>query len=83
MTEDRDLGQILEILKREFTVCRAFLFGSRAKETSHADSDYDLLLIVEESPLNQTQRIQKAQQALWDSKVYHAADVFIYTNETT
>ncbi len=33
------------LVKRHFSPCRIILFGSRAKQTSHKDSDYDFLLI--------------------------------------
>lgn len=81
MIEDNDLKSIVQALKKEFSIQKAFLFGSRARSKSGSDSDYDILIIVDKSSLGKTERMQKAHLALWDAKVYKATDIFVYTQD--
>ncbi len=74
---DQKLGQIVQILKAEFKPLKIYLFGSRAKGTSRADSDYDLVLVGAKSNLNKFERMQRASDLLYPLGV--TADVFFYS----
>jgi uncharacterized protein len=47
MDEEIMLGRLVERLRSTFDLRRVVLFGSRANLTANADSDVDLLVIVE------------------------------------
>jgi len=76
---DETLAEIVRRLERLFRPERIYLFGSRARATANADSDYDLLLVVPGSDEAPYRRAQRAQEALWG--VWSAADVFVLTRE--
>jgi len=42
---DKIVDQFITIVERDFSPCKAILFGSRAKGKSKVDSDYDFILI--------------------------------------
>jgi predicted nucleotidyltransferase len=76
---DNKLDEILSKLVPEFQPTKIFLFGSRAKGTFRADSDYDLFLIIENSDEHPIKRKQRAGRLLWGIGV--SVDVFIYTKD--
>jgi uncharacterized protein len=75
--KDEKLNSILSILKPVFNPAKVYLFGSRAKGTANASSDYDLFLVVKESDLEPRDRVLKARELLWNNPC--AVDLFIYT----
>ena len=75
--KDETLNTILSVLKPVFNPTKVYLFGSRAKGTATASSDYDLFFVVKESDLEPRDRVFKANELLW--KVPGSVDVFIYT----
>jgi uncharacterized protein len=42
----RIAGQYIKILSNKYIILQAFVFGSIAKGTSHADSDIDIAIVV-------------------------------------
>jgi uncharacterized protein len=56
-----------------------YLFGSRARGDSQADSDYDFMVIVADSDLPPHRRAQHAHLALRDVRV--AADILVWTRK--
>jgi len=59
---------------------RIYLFGSRARDEAHEDSDYDFLVVVRDSPLPRCKREQQAAcRALCGMGI--AKDVLVFTRE--
>ncbi len=56
---------------------RIYLFGSRARATNTADSDYDLMVVIPHSDLPRWQRDQIAFKSLCG--IGAAKDVLVYT----
>lgn len=79
--KDEKFKKALEVLKKEFQPTSTYLFGSRANGTETKTSDYDILLIVENSNLNRLERVQKAHVDLFNAQIYIPMDIFIYTRE--
>ena len=79
MSAEKDpiLSEICNRLKAEFNPKKIYLFGSRARGDNGADSDYDLLLIIESSKVDMVKRNIRARSQLWDVKA--SVDVFVYT----
>lgn len=75
--QDKDLTEIVAKLKAHFNPSKLYLFGSRAKGTSSASSDYDLFLIVQSSEKRMIDRMMEANDLLWGRTV--SVDVFVYT----
>lgn len=79
--KDEKLTSVIKVLKKEFDPKKIYLFGSRANGTHSAQSDYDILLIVEQSDIPHIRRIQQAKLALFDARVRVPTDIFVYTQE--
>jgi len=77
--KDQNLENILEVLVKEFTPVRVYLFGSRFRKNYTQSSDYDLFLVIENSNLTSRERSLKGRELLWNIKV--PIDLFIYTEE--
>ena len=73
------LEEIKNRLVNEFSPKQIILFGSRAWGNPTKDSDFDLLVIVDESPLKPTRRAIKAHQCLKGLGI--AKDVMVRTTE--
>lgn len=78
MASADNLRPLLEPLIREFRPKKVYLFGSQARGDATADSDYDLLLVTEDSTLSPLERMEKAHALLWDTDA-PPADIFILT----
>lgn len=74
---DEKLKLIVEVLKDEFAPKRIFLFGSRSNGSSKPDSDYDFVLVVEQTERTRIENMGIARQAI-RSVVGVSADVFVY-----
>ena len=74
--KDPCLSGIVEKLKTEFQPTKIFLFGSHSKNIATESSDYDLVVVVKDSKLNQVQRSAKAIEITW---TLSGADIFVYT----
>jgi predicted nucleotidyltransferase len=80
LATDAVLTEIVERLLSELKPCRIYLFGSRARGDSHAESDYDLLVLVEH-PTEPLYRLsQRAYRAL--RGIPAAVDVVVWDRET-
>lgn len=77
--DDPVLAEIVRRLVNVLHPERIYLFGSRARAESGRDSDYDLMVIVGDSPLPGYRRDQTAYRALWG--VAAAKDVMVWTRE--
>lgn len=77
-TQDPKINIILEALKKEFNPTRVFLFGSRAIELTHTDSDYDFVVVVKDTNLSRIENLRKAR-ALVRTAAHASADVFVFT----
>lgn len=74
---DQNLTQALNILKSEFSISDSYLFGSRASSSHSSSSDYDIVLVVNQSDQNELDRRIKARTLLKD--LDSSFDIFIYT----
>jgi predicted nucleotidyltransferase len=75
--QDEKLSLIIGALKKEFQPKRMFLFGSRANGSNHADSDYDIVLVVENTQKTRIQNMRLARQIVRETAGV-SADVFVY-----
>jgi len=76
---DQKLDEIVRRLRETFSPVAIYLFGSYAYGTPHAGSDIDLLVVVEDSPLDAYSRDAAAYQALGPVGV--AKDIQVYTRK--
>lgn len=58
---------------------RIYLFGSKARGQDNSDSDYDLLVVVDQCKDPAYKLSQKAHSALWGLKI--AVDVLVWPRE--
>jgi predicted nucleotidyltransferase len=65
MASDPLLAQIVACLISTYHPERIYLFGSHARGTAHADSDYDLLVVVRDDALASLRQSRAAYEALW------------------
>src|SRR5437016_1473546 len=77
--DDPVLAELVRRLVAELQPERIYLFGSRARGDAHADSDYDLLLVVRERSGPGLAMEGRARQAIAGLNV--AVDVVIMTAE--
>lgn len=56
-----------------------YLFGSRARDEANEDSDFDFLVVVQDSPLPRYKREQQAFRALCGLGI--AKDVLVFTRK--
>ena len=73
------LDETVRRLVDTFQPEQIYLFGSRARGDSQADSDYDLMVVVSDSDLPPHRRAQHAHLALRD--VHVAADILVWTRQ--
>lgn len=73
------LERTVATLVEAFDPERVYLFGSRARGDAAVDSDYDLMLVVRDSPLSKWERMREA----YDVKPYLgiAVDVLVWTRD--
>ena len=76
---DALLNSLVERIKAALNPERIYLFGSRAKGETHADSDYDFLVVIPHSEKPRYRRDQEAYLALCGVGV--AKDVIVLTRE--
>lgn len=69
------LVEIVRRLVAAYEPERVYLFGSHARGEAGPDSDFDLLVVVEDSASAERRRSRLAYRALWD--VGAAADVLV------
>ncbi len=74
---DAHLAEILARLRREFAPVAVYLYGSYAYGTPAPHSDIDLLIVIEDSPLDPYERDARAYRLLGDIPV--PVDLQVYT----
>lgn len=73
---------LLEIFNRISSLIhpkKMILFGSQATGASGVNSDYDVMIIVENSSVSKLHLTQSAYEALWG--IEKAVDIIIYSEE--
>jgi len=76
---DAKLDEIVRRLRETFSPVAIYLFGSYVYGTPNRHSDIDLLVVVEDSPLNAYARDALAYQAIGPVGV--SKDVQVYTRQ--
>lgn len=71
------LAEMVRRLVEAFRPDRIYLFGSRARQDVHSDSDYDLMVILPDDAPPERRRSRLAYEALRGTRV--AADVLVWT----
>ncbi|RJP72044.1 MAG: nucleotidyltransferase domain-containing protein [Candidatus Abyssobacteria bacterium SURF_17] len=79
LREDAILAEMVHRLVEAFQPERIYLFGSKARDESGGDSDYDLMVVVTHSDLPGYRRDQRAYRTLRGLGV--AKDVLVWTAE--
>lgn len=74
---DPTLAEIVRRLVETYRPLRVYLFGSCARSTATADSDYDLMIVVPDDTPAALRRSARAYEALWGLPV--GADVVVWT----
>jgi uncharacterized protein len=77
LIEDRVLQVMVDRLIAAFQPDRIYLFGSKARDDSNADSDYDLMVVVSDDAPYEKRRSRLAYQVLRGTRA--AADVLVWT----
>jgi len=73
------MAESVRRLRASLQAERIYLFGSRARDEAHEDSDYDFLVVVRDSPLPRYKRDQQVSRAVCRRGI--ANDVLIFTRE--
>jgi predicted nucleotidyltransferase len=76
---DAVLAEIVRRLVDAFQPDRIYLFGSRSREETGPDSDYDIMVVVPDDAPSERKRSRLAYQRLWGTGA--AADVLVWTKE--
>ena len=76
--DDPTLAEITRRLVETYRPERVYLFGSRARGTAGADSDYDLLVVVSDDAPSALRRSTPAYEALWGLST--AGDILVWTH---
>jgi len=79
ISKDSNLVRVKELLVRDFSPLKMYLFGSRASGQFRPDSDYDVVLVVKARLGTRLENMQKARLLLFDNELL--GDVFVYTQE--
>ena len=77
LADDPALAEIVRRVVETYRPLRVYLFGSRARSTATADSDYDLMVVVPDDTPASLRRSARAYDALWGLPV--GADVLVWT----
>jgi predicted nucleotidyltransferase len=76
--DDPTLAEITRRLVETYQPERIYLFGSRARGTAGADSDYDLLVVVPDDVPPALRRSTRAYEALWGLST--SGDILVWTH---
>ncbi len=63
---DQKLQKAVDVLKREFSPSKLYLFGSRATDSFHENSDYDFMVVVPESKKDRLENMKHARKILFE-----------------
>ena len=80
LNEDRVLRIMVDRLIAAFQPDRIYLFGSKARDDSNENSDYDLMVVVSDDAPDEKRRSRLAYQVLRGTRT--AADVLVWTKTT-
>ena len=75
--EDPTLAEIVRRLVEAYRPDRIYLFGSRARGTAGAESDYDLLVVVPDDAPPALRRSARAYEVLWGLPT--SGDILVWT----
>ena len=76
-TKNDPITESVHRLRGSLPAERIYLFGSHARGDATVDSDFDFLVVVDDSPLPRYKREQKAFRALCGMGI--AKDVLVFT----
>ena len=76
--DDPILAEITRRLVETYQPARIYLFGSRARGTAGAGSDYDLLVVVPDDAPPALRRSTRAYEALWGLST--SGDILVWTH---
>jgi len=76
---DQSLAEIVRRLVKAYSPERIYLFGSRSRSDSGADSDYDLIVVVPDSVPPERKRSRLAYEVLRGTGI--AVDVLVWTSK--
>jgi predicted nucleotidyltransferase len=76
--DDPTLAEITRRLVETYRPERIHLFGSHARGTAGADSDYDLLVVVPDDAPPALRRSTRAYEALWGLST--SGDILVWTH---
>lgn len=79
LDEDRVLAEIVRRLIADLSPERIYLFGSKARGDSDADSDYDLMVLLAQTTEPGYRLAQRAHSRLW--YLGAAADILVWSRE--
>jgi len=77
MIQDQKLIKAIEVLKREFSPSKLYLFGSRSLGLSNEKSDYDFMMVVKDTNKDRFENMKHARTVLFQ-ECEIKADVFVY-----
>ena len=81
ITHKEKFEHLLQILRAHFQPTQIYLFGSRANDSARPESNYDLLLIVENSDQTRLERMQEASGLMIRNQIFLPADIIVYTQK--
>ncbi len=76
---DPILKEVIARLVAAYQPLRIYLFGSHARGTENADSDYDILIIVDKNVADELKSASLAYKILWG--IPAAVDVLVWTDQ--
>ncbi len=76
---DPNISDAVTKLRSYFKPLKIYLFGSQAKGTAKEDSDYDFLIVIENSEKTLPERMIEANHVLKGRK--YPVDIFVYTKQ--
>ena len=76
LENDENMGKILDIIVKLSSPKKVIIFGSRATNNYHKDSDYDFL-ILKDKIQNEREITRKIYRALYDSHINKAVDLVV------
>ena len=79
LIKDQSLAEIVHRLIKAYCPERIYLFGSRSRSDSGANSDYDLMVVVPDSVPPERKRSRLAYEVLRGTGI--AVDVLVWTHE--
>lgn len=79
LIEDQSLAEIVQRLIKAYCPERIYLFGSRSRNDSGVNSDYDLMVVVPDSVPPERKQSRLAYEVLRGTGT--AADVLVWTHE--